>query len=231
MRRLMVVLLAALLAACAPQAPVPQATAISAVPSGFPLGHYGELLRRGGEVFRVLPDESLLVVEVRRAGSLARLGHDHVVASRHVHGYVAPGEGRGDLFVPLERMTVDQAALRAESGMAAGPTAADIEGTRRNMLAVLDVARHPDVLLSVKSWAGGQAQLELTLHGVTRGMIVPVTIETGPDALTASGRFSINQTDFGIKPFSILGGAIQVQDRLDLRFRLVAKVVRNAGEL
>jgi hypothetical protein len=224
-------LLVALLTACAPQVPGPQGVVLPGMPDGFSLDEYRDILRRGGQVFRVLPQESLLVVEVRRAGSLARLGHDHVVASRDVQGYAAPEDGRGALFVALERMTVDEATLRAQSAMDAGPTAADIEGTRNNMLVVLDATRHPYVLLRVKSWTGGQAQLELTLHGVTRPMTVPVTMESGEGTLVASGRFSINQTDFDIKPFSILGGAIQVQDRLDLRFRVRAKAVRNAEEL
>jgi len=34
---------------------------------------------------------------------------------------------------------------------------------------------------------------------------------------------SLNQTDFGITPLSVLGGAIQVQDKLDLRFHIVAQ--------
>jgi hypothetical protein len=32
-----------------------------------------------------------------------------------------------------------------------------------------------------------------------------------------------NQSDFGIVPVSVLGGAMQVQDRLDLQFRILAK--------
>jgi hypothetical protein len=34
---------------------------------------------------------------------------------------------------------------------------------------------------------------------------------------------SFNQSDFGIVPFSVLGGALQVRDRLDLSFRIVAQ--------
>ena len=38
-----------------------------------------------------------------------------------------------------------------------------------------------------------------------------------------SGRFEILQSDFGMVPMSILGGAITVVDRLEVRFSVLAK--------
>ena len=217
--------LALLLGACALPAPAPGNAGGRDMPAGFPVDYYADVLRRGGRVLRVSPAESLLVIEVRRAGALARLGHDHVVASRDVQGYVAESEARADLYLPLDRMTVDEAELRAQSGFDTTPSAGDIEGTRRNMLGALEASRHPHAVVRVKSWSGGQAQLELTLNGVTREMTVPATIESGEGTLAISARLSLRQTDFGITPFSILGGAIQVQDAVDLRLRLYARRV------
>src|SRR6266567_9630554 len=125
-------LLALMLGACAP--PVRERAPAAAPPAEFPEGYYLEALAQGKPVFRVDSRESLVVVEVRRSGSLARLGHDHVVASHEVGGYVAPGEGRADLYVQLERLEVDEAALRAEAGFDTQPTQLDIDGTRANML-------------------------------------------------------------------------------------------------
>src|SRR5437763_8154402 len=146
-------LLSALLGGCAPllRGPAP-----AAPPADFPDGYYREALAQGKPVFRVDPAESLVVIEVRRSGSLARLGHDHVVASREVVGYVAPDEGRADLYVALARMQVDEAALRAEAGFDTQPTESDIEGTRANMLAkVLEADKFPFALISV---AGANAK-------------------------------------------------------------------------
>src|SRR5882672_8391664 len=95
------VLAAALAAGCAQlqrvEAPV-------APPPEFPEGYYQQALKAGKPVYRIDPAESLIVIEVRRGGSLARLGHDHVVASHEVTGYIAPGEGRADLYVALARL-------------------------------------------------------------------------------------------------------------------------------
>src|SRR5947208_14526955 len=113
--RLAAVFLSTRLAGCAPRLPEP-AQGPAAPPADFPEGYYREAAAQGKPVFRVDSRESLVVIEVRRSGSLARLGHDHVVASHEVGGYVAPDEGRADLYVALARLAVDEAALRPEAG-------------------------------------------------------------------------------------------------------------------
>jgi hypothetical protein len=142
-------LLSTMLAGCAPLLREP-VSAPAAPPADFPEGYYREALAQGKPVFRVDPAESLVVIEVRRAGSLARLGHDHVVASHEVRGYVAPDEGRADLYVPLARMQVDEPALRKQAGLDTQPTESDIEGTRANMLEkVLEAEKFPFALIRV----------------------------------------------------------------------------------
>src|SRR5438477_12503248 len=223
-------LLSALLGGCAPLLRGP-APAPAAPPADFPDGYYREALAQGKPVFRVDPAESLVVIEVRRSGSLARLGHDHVVASREVVGYVAPDEGRADLYVALARMQVDEAALRAEAGFDTQPTESDIEGTRANMLAkVLEADKFPFALISV---AGASAKekkttlaVAITLHGHMRTLQVPAEIEADAEKIGVTGRLSFEQTDFGITPYSLLGGAIAVKNRVDLRFRIIARLPR-----
>ena len=226
-------LLSALLGGCAPllRGPGP---APAAPPADFPEGYYREALAQGKPVFRVDPAESLVVIEVRRSGSLARLGHDHVVASREVVGYVAPDEGRADLYVALARMQVDEAALRPEAGFDTQPTESDIEGTRANMLArVLEADKFPFALISV---AGANAKekkttlaVAITLHGYMRTLQVPAEIEADAEKMNVAGRLAFNQSDFGITPYSLLGGAIAVKDALELRFRIRARRLSSAG--
>jgi polyisoprenoid-binding protein YceI len=62
----------------------------------------------------------------------------------------------------------------------------------------------------------------LDLHGTSRTLNVPLDVNTEPGALTVRGTLQIRQTDFGITPFSILGGAIQVKDEVDVRFDIRA---------
>src|SRR6266487_1078591 len=226
-------LLALMLGACAP--PVRERAPAAAPPAEFPEGYYLEALAQGKPVFRVDSRESLVVIEVRRGGSLARLGHDHVVASHEVGGYVAPDEGRADLYVQLERLEVDEAALRAEAGFDTQPTESDIEGTRANMLVrVLEADRFPFALIRVSGVDASRREaamsVAITLHGVTRALQAPATIDADADLIGVSGRLSCDQTDFGITPYSVLGGAIAVRNGVDLRFRVRARRVPGPGE-
>ena len=215
------VLAALLLSACAPQvreAPPPKA------PPEFPRAFYEQAAAQGKRVLRVDPARSIVVLTVRRGGSLARFGHDHVVSGRNLEGYVAPEAGRADLYVALDGLQVDEPALRAEAGLDTQPSESDIDGTRANMREkVLETGRFPFALIHVTSLAAGRLAVEVTLHGIRRTFEVPAKLAEQGEDLSVQGGFAFNQSDFGITPFSILGGAVQVQDRVELRFRVLAR--------
>ena len=71
---------------------------------------------------------------------------------------------------------------------------------------------------SLKPFAADQV-----IAGVTRTLRVAAELERDGAVISASGAFAIKQSDFGITPMSVLGGAIVVQDQLELRFRIVAR--------
>ena len=79
-----------------------------------------------------------------------------------------------------------------------------------------------------RSVAQGVLEAEVSLHGVTRPMRIPAKIDSGGERIDVSGSFAINQTDFGIEPFSVLGGALAVQDRIDLSFAIRATRITDA---
>jgi polyisoprenoid-binding protein YceI len=169
------------------------------------------------------PQASLIAVTVRRGGPLARLGHDHVVAARTVAGEVDPAGNRATLRFRVDAMTVDEPELRRTAGLDTQPSADASEGTRRNMLTrVLDAERYPWVEVAIERRGAAAVSAAITLHGVTRRYDVPATIEATPDGLRATGTLTLRQTDFGIVPFSVMGGAMAVQDALELRFTIVA---------
>lgn len=153
------------------------------------------------------------------------LGHDHIVASHHVTGYVDVDQGRADLYIPLDQLIVDEAALRAEAGFTSQPSADAIAGTRRNMLdKVLESGRYPHAFIQVAYANSDKSKLNvtITLHGMVKIFEVPAKIETRPNGLKITGQMTFKQTDFGMTPLSILGGVIQVKDELVFNFRLVA---------
>ena len=193
----------------APAAAVAAAPAATPVPAAAPL--------------QIDSAASLIAVTVRRGGVLARLGHDHVVAARTITGTVTPAEQRAQFQFRLDQLTVDEPALRAIAGLDKQPSQDAIDGTRTNMLTrVLDADRYPLVQVQVTG-AGPLLRAAITLHGVTREYDIPVAIDQQDGSLTVTGTVSLKQTDFGLVPFSVMGGAMAVQDQLELRFTLVAR--------
>jgi len=169
--------------------------------------------------------QSLIAVTVRRGGVLARLGHDHVVASHKITGTVSPSQNRADLQFRLDEMKIDESDLRLLAGLEKQPSADAIEGTRHNMLTkVLDAELYPVVEIHAERGAAGQPlQVAITLHGVTRTMAIPVELREENGVINVKGTVNLKQTDFGLTPFSVMGGAMAVQDQMELRFDLSAR--------
>lgn len=229
---LLAALLAELLAGCAGTAPTPPPAPVAAPAAEKAADNdaawYRQAAAAGTKVMAIDPAQSLIAVTVRRGGPLARLGHDHVVASRGITGFVAPGQGRADFSFRLDQMTIDEPGLRREAGLDTQPSADAIAGTRANMLGrVLEADRFPLVALQVRQTPGAAAlRLTIALHGSTRTVEVPTRIEAGADSVAASGALRLRQSDFGITPMSVMGGAMTVLDTLELRFRIVARTAR-----
>ena len=235
-------LLGATLAGCqlpphVPAAPSPQATPTPPVAAP-----------RLGAPYDVVPEASLLVILVYRAGALASAGHNHVIASHELTGtlYVPPDLTRAsfELYLPVTTLTVDEAPLRAQQpGTDFPPDVSEgaKEGTRRNMLgaALLDAEHNPEIVLrgaastspaapsGAASGAGDAravvAQVESTVRGQQHTFNVPLCYRLGDGVLTATGEFPLRQSELGLTPFSAMLGALQVQDEMRIRFRIVAR--------
>jgi polyisoprenoid-binding protein YceI len=188
-----------------------------------------------GRAYQVLGSESLLIVRVYRGGTLARAGHNHIVASHDLAGevYVATDLSRSsfELQLPVASLTVDEAELRAAQG---ADFAADVpdsarQGTRRNMLgpAVLDAEHYPQISLSSEAIDMDAdrltAHVQIHIRGETHAFTVPVSYTLNANELLAEGEFPLKQTDLGLAPFTALLGALAVQDEMQLQFRIVAR--------
>ncbi len=247
---------ALLLAACSvQQQPVP--------PDGRPdppninERFYRQAAADGGAVYRIDSDRSLVQFYVRRGGRLAKFGHDHVVASRDIEGYLLlppagfriPTDADGNAVVdtgapnwpqmhfrlPVEQLSVDEPALRRAAGFDSTPDAEDIAGTRRNMLEkVLNASAYP--------WIHGRAWLltavfenptlglSLNIHDTAWSGKLAVDVRQTEQGLEISGSLPLTQSDFGIVPYSLLGGALRVEDVIEGQFRILAKRFRPSDD-
>ncbi len=193
-----------------------------------------EMRRAGAQIYGIDAQASDVHILVYRAGTLARLGHNHVISSKTLRGeawlheeFSASGF---DVTLPVATLIIDDPATRARHGdaFAAEVAQKDIEGTRRNLMRpeVLDGEQFPQVRLVASQVSGSidspQVIAQVTIRGVTRELQIPMKLEMQQDRLIASGEFGLLQTEFGIKPFSIALGALQVRDDLHVVYRLVA---------
>jgi hypothetical protein len=189
---------------------------------------------RNATVYAIDSAASNVQIHVFRGGTLARLGHNHVMTSKHVTGRIwthsAVERSGFEMSFPVAQLIVDDPQARAAAGsdFPGEIPQDDRDGTRKNMLRsdVLDAERFPVISLrSVRvSGTGQRPQVvaRITIKNVARDVTVPTAIALTNDRLTATGEFDIQQTDFGIKPFSIGLGALEVLDRLHIKFEIVA---------
>jgi hypothetical protein len=203
-------------------APVPHATAAT-VPI---LGPF--------ESYAIDSADSELRLFVYRAGAMAALGHNHVIVNRQLCGIVrlaAKLAGSGfDFIVPVGAFSVDEPALRRDAG---GDFASDVSdsaraGTLRNMLgpALLDSANYS--LLHIQSLqvseAGGSSSVLASIQVKAYRAIVniPFTLEKQSGSIVASGEISLQQSQLGLTPFSVMLGALAVRDEFHARFKILA---------
>jgi hypothetical protein len=220
-----VLIIAGSLSACTPHLSSPIVPEQLHVPENFPDAYYQQAKASGEKVLHIDTNRSLVTIIVRRDGALSHLGHDHVVASHNVTGYVNITTGHADLYVPLDRLTVDEPELRKAAGFTTQPSKEAIQGTVQNMQGkVLETDRFPFALIGVQRSADDSQQLNVTisLHHAVQSFYIPAHIINTTDGTTITGEMTFKQSDFGITPFSILGGAIKVKDTLDFHFKIFA---------
>lgn len=217
--------------------------ACTPAPIVAPPGEAPELPLRapdGAERYTVTAHGTSVYARVFRGGRLEKLGHNHVVLFHEVRGDVFVGataaDSLFDLLITTASAEVDPPSLRQrQDGTFQTAVSDDARSrTRDNMLGPdqLDAAAHPYIKLSSTAINGSLARprvtLDLSLRGVTRRTIVPVSVEISDDGrLVAEGELEVMQSDFGIEPFSTLGGALKVKDRVELVFTITA--VRRGG--
>lgn len=189
---------------------------------------------RDAHLYRIIPQSSMMHVLVYRGGTMANLGHNHVISSRTVNGYVWYHEHASlcgfDIALPVNDLIVDDNDARATEGADFPVNVPDSakEGTRHNMLSenLLDGEHFSVIRLQSANIVHDSQTARVVVHVTIKNQFhiytFPVSLLFDKNALHVSGEFSIKHTDFGIKPYSVALGALQVQDELKIKFHLIA---------
>ena len=150
-----------------------------------------------------------------KRGLLAAVGHDLCLGVDELELELSAGTLRA--WFALD-------SLRVLGAMQRGALVRH-EPSEHDRRAILDTARreilhsehHPRAQLNgTLEVRGGGAELraELTLHGVTRPLLIAVPL--APAGATLTVRTELQPSLWGIAPFSALGGALKLQDRVQV---------------
>jgi len=205
------------------------AAALAGLTAGFAAG------AQDARVYSIDPAASEIHWLVYKAGTLSRLGHNHVISVAGLTGKVTVngaelGKSQFELSFPVASLVVDDPKLRSGLGadFASVPTADDVAGTRKNMLTdkVLDGEKYQTIAVkgSGPSGTAESQTLKLTVEllGRTVDLTVPTKVVVNGERLTATGEFELTHAQLGMKPFTVMLGALQVADGMKFSYKITA---------
>lgn len=167
------------------------------------------------------PDRGTLQVRTYREGFGAKVGHDLVLEVTRWSATVSVSGA--DVTASSFTATADSESIRVSSGTGGVKPLSDKDkdDIHKNMRdKVLNAGKHPQITArstAIRPTAGGFAvEGELSIVGTTRPFSLELSKVTSAQGDRLTGTLSIVQSDFGIKPFSALLGALKVRDALDV---------------
>jgi hypothetical protein len=190
-----------------------------------------------GRIYHVDEKQSELRVLVYRAGPLGRFGHNHVIVNHAIRGVVSVADGAGEsvfrLSLPAAGFVVDDTEARREEGADfQGDIPDDAKsGTLHNMLsaALLDADEFPMITVNSVAVAAAQdgsgassAAVAISVAGHESTIDVQFTLQLDSRRVSATGSLELRQSVLGLTPYSLMLGALQVQDAITIKFDIVA---------
>jgi hypothetical protein len=199
-----------------------------------PAGEMPLLPEVGATLYRVDPERSVVSLKVYREGSLARLGHNHIVVIPRITGTVfrqdSLARSGARLLLPMRDVHIDRPTDRRAAGEDFSDRISEkaIEGTRRNMLGpdLLDTERFPLIEMRVAGIRGSPPQVTLVTRVKVKGRVsdlaIPAHLELGAQRIKVWGSVSLSQRQLGLEPFSVMGGNLRVRDAIEVDFYIIA---------
>lgn len=176
--------------------------------------------------FRLDASQSKFIAHALRGGLLWFKGHDHLVAAREFSGeaQITP-----DKIVPASlQLTVKTDSMLETSDVFTEQQKQIINRELREV--VLEPEKYPEIVFKsteVKGKLLSNAQYDLkirgdlTLHGVTRSIVIPAKVTLTGNDLRAVGEFSIDRSDFNVKATSAFHGMVRVRRKVKFTFDIV----------
>jgi len=151
------------------------------------------------------------------------MGHRLTIAMKHWQatvGWTGAEPATAELTVDVDSFEV----LRGEGGVKglSGPEKAMVKS---NALKSLDAGRYPEIRFTAdvidRTEDGYRLTGTLQIRGKSRKHVIDLRTEDLGKKWRMSAESSVRQTDFGVKPYSMFMGSMQVTDEVAVSFTAV----------
>jgi polyisoprenoid-binding protein YceI len=159
------------------------------------------------------PDNATLRVKTGRHGAAAKAGHDLVI---EVKSWEATLTVADDPSASSLELSADPTSLHVIEGKGGMQTLGDDDKADIRKTIDKDVLKRKDIQFKSTSVAGDNGGLAVSGDLEMGGKSKPVEFVVSENGGTVSGSAKFNQSDWGIKPYSALFGALKVNDEIEV---------------
>lgn len=184
--------------------------------------------RPRGKMYTIDPTQSTIAVTIFQAGFLGKIRPSHAIGVKSFTGWMQMTSGK-------EAQSTAELIAEAKSLYNNEPQVGDLErrefeNALRNV--VLEAPKFPQIIFRSTSITDmrstGQEHTfklhgDLTMHGVTRKISLPVVVTVGKGQLRATGEVVFKQSDYEMKPYEAAFGLIKIRDDVKVAFTIIAK--------
>jgi polyisoprenoid-binding protein YceI len=177
--------------------------------------------------YTVDASKSRFTVQAFASGLLKSFGHNPTIGIRDFSGELrfdpdAPDEATLQMKVQANSLEVTDKVSDKDRH--------EIENGMKDE--VLEIETYPEIsyesthIATTKvsnKWFRLQITGQLSLHGQTKEHHVDAQLKPRDGELRLSGNFTLQQTDYNIKLFSVMGGTMKLKDELRFNFDIVAR--------
>ena len=111
-------------------------------------------------------------------------------------------------------------------------------GLDKNLRKAMNAEKYPDIVYRLDQYQMAPGEVKgvllakttgnLTIAGQTKPVAIDVEFRLGPNKASIRGNYTLDMSDYGITPPTLMLGTIKVRDPITIRFDLILKPQENA---
>jgi polyisoprenoid-binding protein YceI len=158
--------------------------------------------------YKLGPDNASLHVETGRSGAAAKAGHDLIIDVTSWEATLEVGDSSS------LALSADPTSLRVREGKGGMQALKDDDKDDIHKTIDKDVLEKKDISFQSSSVEPAGEGLKVSGDLALAGKSKPITFDLSESGGTLTGSAELKQSDWGIKPYSALFGALKVNDEV-----------------